>query len=273
VDFDQAINYLTPDIPGHSFWMEGTGRKGQENENQAKGECDQLPLEEFKWGLGLIDGAIVSSPQLVLDWSQYTNVYEIPDYLNTDQYPASKQIHDGEIWLGLAKDTRMSTMRNSGLERALENVSRSLPNLKLVFAEPQDTVSRMAVDPHPKTVYSSALFDDWAEVLLSLDLGLLPIHGEYDLRSGRMNLLEFMISKTPWIASCQPSFHELSRYGKLVQNSSDSWEDAILRAADNIDSLRKRAMGEPFLFALSQDLNENIDKVLALFKSILKQAY
>jgi hypothetical protein len=35
--------------------------------------------------------------------------------------------------------------------------------------------------------------------------------------------------------------------------------------------MQKRAAGEPFLFALSQDINENIDKVLKLYTHILAQ--
>jgi len=80
-----------------------------------------------------------------------------------------------------------------------------------------------------------------------------------------------MISKTPWIASDQPCFRELSRYGKLVQNACSAWEVVMLKIIDNIDIMQKRAAGEPFLFALSQDVNENIDKVLRLYTHILSQ--
>jgi hypothetical protein len=81
-----------------------------------------------------------------------------------------------------------------------------------------------------------------------------------------------MVSKIPWIASNQPAFREFSRFGRLVPNSSDAWESAILRVIENMDDLELWAAGEPFLFALSQDVNENIDKVLKLFTYILNQA-
>jgi glycosyltransferase involved in cell wall biosynthesis len=114
--------------------------------------------------------------------------------------------------------------------------------------------------------------DEWANILLKLDVGLVPIYGDYDLRLGRINLLEFMISKTPWIASHQPAFREFSRFGQLVENSSIAWETALVKVLDNLDIFQKRATGESFLFALSQDVNENIDKVLKLFAHILNQA-
>ena len=273
VDFDQALNYLTADIPSHSFWLEGERVADvTKGEKCQRDRIDSTPLEQFKWGLGLIDAAMVSSTQLAIDWSPFTEVYEIPDYLNTDQYPAFKQCHENEIWIGMANHTRLASIKNSGLSNAIEKICRIYPQVKLVMCE-LDCESSSTLDLHSSQIvsYPSNSFEEWADILLKLDIGLVPIHGDYDLRLGRISLLEFMISKTPWIASNQPCFRELARYGRLVQNSSADWEAAIAKFVDNIDVIRKRAAGEPFLFALSQDVNENIDKVLKLFTQILNQ--
>jgi hypothetical protein len=273
VDFDQAIDQLTPEIPGHSFWFKSKPfEHGPMGQPYSGNQIDSTPLEQFKWGLGLIDAAIVSSTRLVIDWSPFTEVYEVPDYLNTDQYPASKRMHENEIWLGLANNTRIASMKSTGLLSALENVCRNRPQVKLVWPDSECDAGRIVnIPPSQIVVYPSNIFEQWADILLKLDVGMAPLHGEYDLRRGRISLLEFMISKTPWIASNQPCFRELSRYGKLVQNSAGDWESAVMKAVDNIDMMRKRATGEPFLFALSQDIHENIDKVLKLYTHILAQ--
>jgi hypothetical protein len=80
-----------------------------------------------------------------------------------------------------------------------------------------------------------------------------------------------MVSKIPWIASDLVPLRPLSLYGKLVQNSSSNWEAAILNALDQLGVYKKKAAGEPFLFALSQDVNGNIDKVLKLYTAIINQ--
>ncbi len=271
VDFDQAINYLTPDIPSHSFWMQGSPLQGATHEQGAhKSQVECMPLEQFKWGLGLIDAAIVSSMRLVVDWSPFTNVHEIPDYLNIDQYPAFKQAHD-RIWVGLANGTRMTSVRNSGLLTALGSICRNRPEVQLVLSDIDDE-ALLEIQPSQLLIRSSCRLEEWADILLKLDVGLAPISGEYDLRLGRINLLEFMISKTPWIASNQASFREFSRFGRLVQNTPEAWETTLVKVLDNLDAFQKRASGELFLFALSQDVNENIDKVLKLFTYILSQA-
>lgn len=273
VDFDQAVNYLTSDIPGHAFWLEGEPLGSYAHGNKAMGiRIDPMPLEQFKWGLGLVNAAIVSSPRLVVDWSPYTDIHEIPDYLNTDQYPGIKQVHENEVWIGLANSTRLASMKHSGLLKALENVCRKRPQVKLVLCDPGHAeVGLQGFEDAQLMVYPQNSFEEWADVLHNLDIGLMPIYGDYDLRVGRINLLEFMVSKVPWFASNQSSVRELSRYGRLIQNSPNAWETAILKAVDNMDAFRRKAAGEPFLFALSQDVNENVDKVLGLFTYILNQ--
>lgn len=273
VDFDQAIDYLTPDMCGYSFWLEGKPFDCLDHENQLlTDQIDPIPFEQFKWGLGLVDAAIVPSARLVLDWSHFNDIYEIPDYLNTDQYPAFKQTHENEIWIGVANDTRIATMEGSGLLAALQAICQKRPQVKVALCNIHENPAKsILIKDSPISNDTQRVTRDWADLLLKLDIGLVPIHGDYDLRLGRISLLEFMISKTPWIASNQLAFRELSRYGMLIQNSSNAWELAILKVIDNIDVFRRRAAGEPFLFALSQDINENIDKVLKLFLSILNQ--
>jgi hypothetical protein len=273
VDFDQAIDHLTPEIPGHSFWWKVRPLEyGPSGQICPGNQMNSTPLEQFKWGLGLIDAAIVSSTRLVIDWSPFTEVYEIPDYLNTDQYSAWKLPHENQIWIGVANNTRITGMKNTGLLSALENVCRNRPQLRLVLCDAQYDADKMVnISPSQLVVYPSNVFEQWADILLKLDVGLVPLYGDYEQRHGRVNLLEFMISKTPWIASNQPCFRELSRYGKLVHNTASDWESVVLRVVDNIRIVQKRAAGEPFLFALSQDINENIDKVLKLYAHIIAQ--
>lgn len=273
VDFDQAINYLTPDIPIHSFWLQEEALLSKSQGSYiAKDLQGTSPLEQFKWGLGLIDAAVVSSMRLVVDWSPFTDVYEIPDYLNTDQYPAYKHAHEDKIRIGIANGARSSSIKNSGLSTALNNICRDHPQVELILCGLNDDIHDFLDIPSEQLVtHRSGLFDEWASTLLALDIGLIPIYGDYDLRLSRINLLEFMISKTPWIASSQPSFREFSRYGRLVKNSEEGWEAAILKAMNDLHSLQNWASGEPFLFALSQDVNENIDKVVKLFTYILNK--
>lgn len=274
VDFDQAVNFLAPDSPGYSFWVDGMPlEKCFNGDKKSDTVIDPAPLEQFKWGLGLVDAAFVPSSRLADDWAHYTSVLEIPDYLNTDQYPALKQDHGAEIWIGLCSGARNPSLAKSGLIKAMENICRKYPDVRLVLCDSgQFQIGDVNIPPSQLILYPTVLFEEWANILPKLDIGLVPLHGDYDLRASWISLLEFMVSKIPWIASDLVSFRPLSSYGSLVQNLPADWENVISNSVDHLGVYRKKAAGEPFLFALSQDINGNIDKVLRLYTTILNQA-
>jgi hypothetical protein len=271
VDFDQAVNYLTDDKPGYSFWFEGIPLEDYTIGN--KKNIDPIPLEQFKWGLGMVDAATVASARLADDWSQFTIVYKISDYLNTCQYPALNQIHENEIWIGLGNSANYDSFKKSGLLAAMEKICQEHPQVKLIlYSLEKDPKMGLDIDATQMKIYSPHFFEEWVGILLKLDIGLAPIYGDYDLRLGSASLLEFMIAKIPWIASEQLTFHELSQYGQWIQNTSNAWENAILSTMDRLDVFQKKAAKEPFLFALSQDVSANIDKVLKIYTSIINQS-
>jgi len=273
IDFDQAINFLTPELSGYSFWMEGVPLEdGAAAKEKTVHFIDPTPLEQFKWGLGLVDAAIVPSSRLADDWARYTNVFEIQDYLNTDHYPALMQNHKTELWIGLGYSISESSLHKSGLIKALENICHQYSQVKLVLCNLDPVqVERLNIPASQVKVYAAVSFEDWANILPSLDIGLAPIFGDYDVRSSWITVLEYMVSKIPWVAS-NLAYRTLAPYGTLVTNSTRDWEIALNEAVDNLDAYRRKAAGEPFLFALSQDVNGNIDKVLKLYTTILNQA-
>ena len=274
VDFDQAIDHLTPGMPGYYFWLKGTPLPACTSENKhPENPIVPIPLEQFKWGLGIVDAATTASARLANDWSQFTCVYEIPDYLNTFQYPVLEQPHKDEIWIGLGHNTQYTSFKNSGLSVAMEYICQQYPQVKLVLFDQGDFPDRqLKIDPAQVVVYSPPIFDEWVNVLLKLDIGLAPIYGDYDLRSGPVKLLEFMIAKIPWIATEHPTFRNMAQYGYWVQNSPDAWENAILNVVTQLAVYQKRADGESFSFALGQDVSENIEKVLRIYSVIINKA-
>ncbi len=274
VDFDQAINYLTPEMPGYSFWVEGAPLANHGyREMHVDNKIDPPALEQFKWGLGMVDAATVPSARLADDWAQYTTIYEVPDYLNTSQYPISPKYDQNEIWIGLGQNTQFSSFINSGLCVAMEKICKQYPQVRLAICEQKNNGhTRLNIDPAQMVIYSPYEFDEWMNILLKLDMGLAPIYGHFDQRIGPINLLEFMIAKIPWVATEQLTFHELTQYGTWVQNSPGEWETAIHNIVSRLDVYQKKAIREPFLFALCQDVRANIDKVLRVYAGIIAQS-
>jgi hypothetical protein len=244
--------------------MEGLGL-------ESAARIDPPPIEQFKWGLALVDGATVPSVRLVDDWSRFTNVHKVMDYINTHHYPVSDQTHGDEIWIGLGSRVENECLEKSGLLAAMENVCRKHPRVKFVMSETGGAHLKINIKPEQLKLYSPCSFEDWVGILLCMDIGLMPVFGDYDLRLGSYDLLEFMISRIPWIASKETNFHNLSQYGQWVSNTPEAWETVIINTMEQLDVYRGKAAGEPFLFALNQDIHANIARILKVYSSIISR--
>jgi hypothetical protein len=274
VDFDQALTYLTPDIPDYSFWLAGAPLATIDAKAAEPGNLiNPVPLEQFKYGLGIVDAATVPSARLADDWSQFTNCHVLPDYLNTCQYPIMDTDHDNETWIGLGQNVQNSSLMNSSLAAALEDVCRKRPQVRLILCDQgKSQIPKLNIDPTRVLFFSPFFFDEWVSLLLKLDIGLIPVAGDYDLRLSQVSMLEFMIAKIPWIATEQLAFHHLLQYGYWVPNSTETWKTAILKAVDHLEAYQKKAGRESFLFALGQDVGANIDKTLRIYSSVLNHS-
>lgn len=270
VDFDQAVDCLTENMPAYSFWFEG--QPFEDISFNGYGSIDPPPIEQFKWGLSMVDAATVPSVRLVDDWSQYTNVFKVLDFINTHHYPTLNQSHGNEVWIGLGNRVGYDCFEKSGLFAALESVCRKRPQVRLMLSNMEDAVSTPNISAQQLNLYFSYCFEDWVGILLSLDIGLIPIHGEYDRRLGSYDLLEFMIARIPWIASEETTFRKLSPYGQWARNTSAAWEEILLHTVDQLEVHQRSAAGDPFLFALSQSLSANIDKILKIYAIIIQGA-
>lgn len=266
VDFDQALNYLPKTHPAYSFWMEGVPLNDLMLDIISF--MDAPPIEQFKWGLGMVDAATVSSIRLVDDWGRFTAVYKVLDYINTSHYPSAIQTHEDTVWMGIGSRVDFSCLKGSGLLRAVEKVCHNHPHVNLILFGMQADAMQIQIDSRQLRVYESSSFEDWVDILLRMNIGLMPMYTQYDLRLGTYDLLEFMISKIPWIASEEPTFHNLSSYGQWVRNTPEAWENAIINTLRQYPTCTKESAREPFLFALNQDVSVNIGRVLAVYSSI-----
>jgi len=273
VDFDLAINILSPDHPDYPLWMQGSPLVTNDAVISPDSWIDPVPLEQFKWGLGSVDAATVSSDWLVNDWSQFTRMYEISDYINTYQYPISDQNHSGEIWVGMGYGAYHDSFMKSGLAIAMERICREYPNVKLLYCmQGNDPYAGLMINPTQIQICAPCEFDTWvSSFLLQLDIGLVPVYSDFDLHLSPVNMLEFMIAKIPWISSKQFNFPKLSRYGHWVKNTPDAWESAVLKVVEHLEHYKQMAGGEPFLYALEQDIGVNLDHVLRIYSAIINQ--
>ena len=269
IDFDQPINHLTTIDPGYDFWYDGIPFKGADLENQ--GRIEPSPMEQFRWGVGMVDAMTVPLSQLGNEWLRLARIFEIPNYINTYQYPGLRQNTNHETWVGLGIDIGQASLEKCGVLHAMEKICRMHPQVKLILYGTELINHLPNIDPRQMELHSLNSFEEWVDVLLGLNIGLVPMNDHRDFQMGYSDALEFMVAKIPFISGGETNTHRTKLFGLTANNTSAGWEEAILNALDQIESLQQKSVNEPFLFAIGMDIGANTEKILKIYKTIQEQ--
>ncbi len=265
LDFDQPLDLLTPEMPEYNFWQGEPAPAvcGQAADNR----LPPTPVDQFRMGLRLLDAACVPSARLADDWSENIRTFKIPDYINTDQYLVIPREESQTVNLGVdCSGMTVEMLQEIGIICALDEVCRQYDRLHIYLMNL--CLPAGADIPLPEGRY--CLADDvsvegWPGFLSKMDVGLLPVAGGYALRNSWLRAVEFMALKIPWLASDLPPYREVGRFGLLVPHGERYWQTALFEVLSKLNHYRDEAAGEPFLFALSQDIQENVEKILSAY--------
>ncbi len=262
VDIDLSVEHLEADRPGYSFWHKGILPQPYQNGSRP---IYPPPAEQLKWLFKMVDGILVPTPQLARDYFAFGRVQLLADYLNINEYlvvPRQKQ--EDRLWLGLnVGGQAFSSLKQSGALQGVEQALIRSDRLKLLFVGVDSSMTHWLSRLPAERVEALPLLpaDGLPAALSRVDIGLLPASGQFEARQSPLPAVEYMAMKIPWIASNQPGFQGLAGYGRLVENSAAEWTEAIFDMADHLEEARWRAAGAPYLYALSQDAAENIEKI------------
>ncbi len=269
IDFDQPINHLTAADPGYDFWYNGIPFTGADLEKQ--GRIEPSPMEQFRWGVGMVDAMTVPLSQLGNEWLRLARIFEIPDYINTYQYPGLHQNPNHEIWIGLGIDIGQASLETCGVLHAMEKICGKHPQVKLILYGTEPIEHLPNIDPRQMELHSLNSFEEWVDVLLGLNIGLVPMNGHRDFQMGYSDVLEFMVAKIPFICGGEINAHGTQSFGLTTKNTAADWEETILSALDQIEVLQQRSGNEPFLLAIGRDIGANTEKILKIYKTIQEQ--
>jgi hypothetical protein len=268
-DFDDAYNLMPPAVKNYRFWIEGL-MDNTENPSGPPIKITPPPLAQFKLGLRVVHGATVPSEQLVNDWSGITDVHLLPNYIELERYiNIAPKPHDGIIigWGGSL--SHFHSFKESGVLKALQRVCQARSNVKVLICGDRRVFDLMPIAPEQKMFQPWTAIDYWPQLLSIFDIGIAPLYGQYDQRRSWIKILEYMVMKIPWVASDGPAYQSLRPYGWLVKNTPNGWERILLDLVDHLEDYRDEAFRDPYLFGLSQGVNENVENIISVYTSIL----
>jgi hypothetical protein len=264
-DFDEAFQLLKPENPDYDFIH------ANEDMSEVYGKVFQSsPLAQFKWGLQIVSAATVPTRQLADDWAAYGQVEVIPDYIDLEKYREIYPQSHGTINLGWkGKSSQFRSLVDSGLLDALREVMDQRSQVRFIACcDRPEIISQLGLPKEKVMVFPIHSNQDWINSLSWIDIGLLPLSGEYDQRLSARTILEHLVLKNPWVASQGPAFHDFRPYGRLVDNKSDTWRIILLDMIDHFPEYKVEAAEAPYLFGLGLSIEENIHNVIGIYAKI-----
>lgn len=201
-------------------------------------------LPDWRAALRQIDRAIVPSQVLVEDYKQFCpDIRYVPNCSIDKLWSRVKcRPPDNFTIIGWGGTTgHVKGWQGSGLIAALATVAAKHRVLISVGGGgPEVTTMFSKRDLTPR--YTGWVrFEDWPHVVGSFDIGVAPLHGEYDRRRSDIKALEYGMAGIPWVATDAEPYHD-ARGGLLVKNRTDDWGKALRLLLDNL-SLRA-SLGE-----------------------------
>lgn len=194
----------------------------------------------------------------------------MPDFIPLDEYLIHPpEPHDGVVvGLKLLKNGLQKTV-DSGLYDAIEAIGREKQEARFLFYGDQIELYRnIDLNPYQKMYIPKRSINDWQKLLSTIDIGVIPLSGVEDDRTGWFDALEYMVMKIPWVASENQAFYDIKQYGWLVKNHSELWERVLMDMIGNITAYKEDTFGEPYLFAVGMGIDEYIEKLYNIIMSV-----
>ncbi|KPL84145.1 hypothetical protein SE15_02955 [Thermanaerothrix daxensis] len=269
LDFDDAYHLIPPQAKNYTFWAEGRLTQTDPNGKPFHTTIQPPPLTQFQWGLQLAHAATVPSRLLASDWQTHTPIHYVPNYLDLPRYLNLRPTpHEGIVigWGGSL--SHLHSFTESGVLKALRRVCLRRPQVRILICGDERIFQALNVSQSQKFFLPWTDPDKWPQYLSMFDIGIAPLQGAYDQRRSWIKVLEYMIMKVPWVASQGAPYEDLKDFGTLVRNDPYAWENALLELIDHLGDYKEHAEREPYLFALSQGIQENVNTILNTYAHI-----
>jgi hypothetical protein len=268
VDFDEAYQLLDSDSDAYRFWFDGI----QVNQENAIKYISPAPMTQFKWGLKLVDGITMPSNRLAKDWINFNEISIVPNYINLDSYTSDPhQNTKGKLVLGWhGRRSQLTRFIEIGLYESLEYLLKQSHAIELrLYLDDayQEALPWKNGDQIKIIEYTNK--EIWQSGLSTIDLGLLPIAGDFDQRISMRTILEYMVMKIPWIASQSSAYHDLGEYGEIVENQSEAWKQTLNDMIRHYQNYQTNASQEAYLWGIGKSIDENIHRTIELYKKII----
>lgn len=214
--------------------------------------------------LPLVDEVVVPSLKLVSDFrSLCKKITYLPNFHDPRLFETEGHKYDRPTigWGG--SEQHLQSWTGAGLIPALKSALADHPHWQLVIFS--GMVSEFLDNAGVRHVRRPWVdFQQWPGEVKGFDIGLAPLHGDYDDRRSFLKCLEYGLAGVPFIASDAEPYRGKVQGGFLVGRREREWREAL--ECLMMDSVERRARATEGLFWASQ---YTMDKNIAAYERVL----
>lgn len=233
------------------------------------------PIWQFKMGLKMVYAQIMPSKYMMRKYKNLSPTYYVPNYFVTQNYiniPKDQRDFKTIGWGGSL--SHVQSFKDSGVIQALENIINLRNDVKLLIVGDKRILSLFNI-PDDKKIFQPYVKNEEYGGLISrlFDIGIAPLEGEYDKYRSMIKPIEFMLTKTPFVASYGEAYKGLAGIGGLgnfIKNSAHNWENKLKYILDNYDEEKEKMNGKPFQYALTWDYMNGVNYMVETYRKIAK---
>jgi hypothetical protein len=276
VDLDDAYEQMTEETgcPTFKFWKKGVVEQKQADGTTKEVKLFPQPIDVLKYGVK-IASAVSSPSQLICqDWTPYTKSYWFPNYIDLENYQRVPTYREpGAIYLGWGGSmTHLISWTASGAADAVTQICREDPRLILVLSGDPRIERFFDIPKKRRMALAWAHQPVFVSRLSFFDIGLIPLHGEYDRRRSWIKAAEYSVMGIPWIGSdMEPTRDGVPETGLRVQNTTEAWYNALKTYVDNIDSIKEAAAASIGKSQAYFSIDANVGNLISLCERIINE--
>ena len=275
VDLDDSYENMSEETgsPSYKFWRKGIVDQPQPDGSTKEAHVVPMPLDLLKYGVKLCAGLTSPSKLICKDWERFIRTYWFPNYVDLSvyrQYPTYRE--PGTISLGWGGSmTHLISWTNSGAAQAVTQIINENPRVKIVllgdprterFFDGVQKRNRLHAGWVPQSIFASKLS--------AVDIGLIPLFGEYDRRRSWIKTAEYSVMGIPWIGTDMEPTQEINT-GQRVQNTAEDWYNAIKFYVDNYPDLKATADANVEMAQQFFGIDYHTDDLTKLFERIISE--
>jgi predicted protein tyrosine phosphatase len=270
LDLDDSYEFMSHGTgsPSAEFWLDGLVLQA----DGTKARIAPLPFDSLRWG-AKICGA-VSSPSKVIcgDWQKYANTYFVPNYYDPKAYArraVSKE--PGVVYIGWGGSAgHVMSFNNSGAGDAITQIVKEFKQVKVIIigdARIQKSILK-TMSPSRRVPLDFVPNAIWPKLLSYMDIGIVPLNGEYDRRRSFLKSMEYTEMGIPWVGT-EMEPNQFIESGRLVKNTVKDWYEALKEYITHLADY-KAEIAKNQVLARAWQIDENIDNLMQTWQRALE---